>query len=73
MSCKISLCIAFSVKTIISFIYSALLQMIEIILRERTYDCTCKTRRSEKFASVLEDIHAVNDMLYWVVCIFHIY
>ena len=67
------ICIAFSIKTILSFIYSALLQMIESILRERTFDCTCKTRHAVKFASVLDDIRSVKYMLYWVVSIFYIY
>ena len=70
---KLVLCIAFSIKTILSFIYSALLQMMQMILRERTFDCICKTRHAEKFASVLDDIRAVNYMLYWVVSIIYIY
>ena len=62
-----------SINTIISFIYSALLQMIVIVHRERTFDCQCKKRHAEKFASVLEDIRDINYMLYWVVSIFYIY
>ena len=73
ISCKISLCIAFSIKTILSFIYSALLQMVKMTLREQTLDCICKMRHAKKFASVLEDIRSANYMLYWVVSIFCIY
>ena len=57
--------------------YSALLQMVKIILRERTLDSNCKLLHARKFASVLADILAdiqeVNYMLYWVVSIFYIY
>ena len=53
--------------------YSALLQMVRLILRERTMDCVCKRRHARKFASVLNDIKHVNYMLYWVVSIFYIY
>ena len=53
--------------------YSALLQMVRLILRERTMDCACKRRHAQKIASVLNDIKHVNYMLYWVVSIFHIY
>ena len=44
--------------------------MIQIVLRERKYDCICKIKHQEKFASVLDDIITVNYMLYWVVNIF---
>ena len=40
---------------------------MQMILRECTFDCICKTRHAEKFTSVLADIRAVNYMLYWVV------
>ena len=40
--------------------------MILIVLRERTFDCPCKKRHAEKFASVLEDIREVTYVLYWV-------
>ncbi len=73
ISCKIGLCIAFSIKTILPFIYSALLQMMQSILRERTLHCKCKLLHARKFASVLADIQEVNYMLYWVVSIFYIY
>ena len=73
ISCKIGLCIAFSIKTILPFIYSALLQMVKLILRKRTLDCACKRRHAQKFASVLVDIRQVNYMLYSVVSIFYIY
>ena len=73
ISCKIGLCIAFSIKTILPFMYSALLQMVRLILRERTLDCACKRRHAQKYASVLNDIKHVNYMLYWVVSIFYIY
>ena len=73
ISCKIGLCIAFSIKTILPFMYSALLQMVRLILRERTLDCACKRRHAQKYASVLNDIKQVNYMLYWVVSIFYIY
>ena len=36
--------------------YSALLQMVRLILRERTLDCSCKRRHAQKYASVLSDI-----------------
>ena len=40
--------------------YSALLQMVRLILQERTLDCSCKRRHAQKYASVLIDIkHAV--------------
>ena len=73
MSCKIGLCIAFSIKTILPFIYSALLQMVHLILRERTFDCACKRIHAKKYASVLVDIREVNYMLYWVVSIFYMF
>ena len=60
----------FSIKTILPFIYSALLQMVQLILRERTLDCECKKLHARKYASVLAE---VNYMLYWVVSIFYIY
>ena len=47
--------------------------MIDILIRERTFDCACKKRHAQKFASVLQDIRQVNYMLYWVVSIFYIY
>ena len=53
--------------------YSALLQMVRLIMRERTLDCACKRRHAQKYASVLSDIKEVNYMLYWVVSIFYIY
>ena len=53
--------------------YSALLQMVRLILRERTLDCSCKRLHAQKYASVLSDIVQVNYMLYWVVSIFYIY
>ena len=56
-----------------SVMYSALLQMVRLILRERTLDCSCKRRHAQKYASVLSDIKQVNYMLYWVVSIFYIY
>ena len=52
------------------YYYSALLQMVRLILRERTLDCACKRRHAQKYASVLSDIKHVNYMLYWVVSIF---
>ena len=53
--------------------YSALLQMVRLILRKRTLDCACKRRHAQKFSSALNDIKQVNYMLYWVVSIFYIY
>ena len=73
ISWKIGLCIAFSIKTILPFIYSALLQMVHLFLRERTFDCACKRIHAKKYASVLVDIREVNYMLHWVVSIFYIY
>ena len=53
--------------------YSALLQMVRLILRERTLDCECKRRHAQRYARVLGDIKQVNYMLCWVVSIFYIY
>ena len=47
--------------------------MVQLILRERTLDCTCKRLHAKKYASVLVDIQEVNYMQYWVVSIFYIY
>ena len=55
------------------FIFSALLQMVQLILRERTLDCECKWLHASKYASVLADIQEVTYMPYWVVSIFCIY
>ena len=55
------------------FIYSALLQMVQLILRERTLDCEYKRLYASKYASVLADIQEVTNMPYLVVSIFCIY
>ena len=51
----------------------ALLQMIQMILKERTVDCFCKKQHSKKYASVLEAIRRVDYMLWWVVRIFSLF
>ena len=38
------------------YVYSALFQMVEMLLKERTLDCVCKKRHSRKIARVLEAI-----------------
>ena len=38
------------------YVYSALLQMVHLILQERTFDCVCKRIHAKKYASVLVDI-----------------
>ena len=56
------------------YVYSALLQMIELLLTERTLDCICK-KHAKKMAGVFEAIRRVDYMLWWVVSIFviHVY
>ena len=57
------------------YVYSALLQMVEFILIERTLDCACKKKHAKKMAGVFEAIRRVDYMLWWVVSIFviHVY
>ena len=52
------------------YVYSALLQMVEMLLKERTLDCLCKKRHANKMAGVFEAIRRVDYMLWWVVSIF---
>ena len=52
------------------YVYSALLQMVEMLLSERALDCVCKKRHARKMASVLEAIRRADYMLWWVVSIF---
>ena len=57
------------------YFYRALLQMVEMLLTERTLDCICKKRHAKKMAGVFEAIRRVDYMLWWVVSIFvvHVY
>ena len=57
------------------YVYSALLQMVELRLTERTFDCICKKKHAKKMAGVFEAIRRVDYMLWWVVSIFviHVY
>ena len=52
------------------YVYSVLLQMVEMLLTECTLDCVYKKRHSRKIAGVLEAIRQVDYMLWWVVSIF---
>ena len=52
------------------YVYSALLQMVEMLLNERTLDCLGKRRHAKKMAGVIEAIRRVDYMLWWVVSIF---
>ena len=52
------------------YLYSALLQMVEKLLKERTLHCMRKKRHTRKMASVLEAIRRLNYMLWWLVSIF---
>ena len=49
------------------YVYSALLQMVEMLLNERTLDCICKKKHAKKMACVFEAIRKVDYMLWWVV------
>ena len=42
-----------------------LLQMVEMLLKERTLDCICKKRHAKKMAGVFEAIRRVEYMLWW--------
>ena len=57
------------------YVYRALLQMVDMLLNERTWDCICKKRHAKKMADVFEAIRRVDYMLWWVVSIFviHVY
>ncbi len=52
------------------YVTSALLQMVEMLLKERTLGCLCKKMHARKMAGVLEAIHRVDYMLWWVVSVF---
>ena len=52
------------------YVYSALLQMVEMLLMERTLDSLCKKRHAKKMAGVFEAIRRVDYMLWWEVSIF---
>ncbi len=52
------------------YVYSALLQMVEMLLNERKLDCLCKKRHAKKMAGVFEAIRRVDYMFWWVVSIF---
>ena len=47
--------------------YRAIMQMIELVLRERRVDCPCKRQHRKKYASVMDDVRRKNFMLFWVV------
>ena len=55
------------------YVYRALLQMVDMLLKERT--CICKQRHAKKMAGVFEANRRVDYILWWVVCIFviHVY
>ena len=55
------------------YVYRALLQMVDMLLNERTLDCICKKRHDNKMAGVFEAIRRVGYMLWWVVSIFVIH
>ena len=57
------------------YVYSALLQMVALLLTERTLDCICKKKHAKKMTGVFKAIRRVDYMLWWVVSIFviHVY
>ena len=52
------------------YVYSTLLQMVEMLLNEHTLDCICKKKHAKKMAGVFEVIRRVDYLLWWVVSIF---
>ena len=42
------------------YVYRALLQMVEILLNERTLDCLCKKRHAKRMAGDFEAIRRVD-------------
>ena len=59
------------------YVYSALLQMVELLLKERTLDCLCKKRHAKKMACQKkwlafskQSAEWIIIMLWWVVSIF---
>ena len=42
------------------YVYRALLQMVDMLLNERTLDCICKKRHAKKMAGVFQAIRRVD-------------